>query len=245
MPRAFNAPCHMNILAIGAHPDDIEILCAGTLARYAQDGHSVCMASFTCGDMGDTSIPPEKLAAIRRAEAETSAAIIGARLLWPAVMDEHVFPNEMQRRVMIDLLRQADPDVIFTHGPADYHPDHRYVSQLVFDAYFQKGLPHIPNQSEPPCRFAGAQIYYMDNIAGTGFLPSEYVDISDVMETKRRMLRCHRSQLQATAELAGRDILQVIEIQSSFRGLGGGCPFAEGFQRLESWQRGLARRLLP
>jgi N-acetylglucosamine malate deacetylase 1 len=235
----------MNILAIGAHPDDIEILCAGTLALYAQQGHTVTLAVFTSGDMGDMSIPPETLSAIRRAEAEASAAIIGAGLLWPAIMDEHVFPNEAQRRVMIDLLRQADPDVILTHSPTDYHPDHRYVSQLVFDSYFQKGLPHIPHQSERPCRFAETQIYYMDNIAGIGFVPAEYVDITSVMETKRSMLRCHRSQLHAIAGLTGRDILQLTDTQSSFRGLGGGCAFAEGFCRLETWQRGLARRLLP
>lgn len=235
----------MNILAIGAHPDDIEILCAGTLALYAQQGHSVSMAVFTSGDMGDKTIPPEKLAVIRRSEAEASAAIIGARLLWPGIMDEHVFPNEAQRRVMIDLLRRADPDVIFTHSPTDYHPDHRYVSQLVFDSYFQKGLPYIPNQSEPACRFAEAQLYYMDNIAGIGFLPAEYVDITSVMETKRSMLRCHHSQLRAVSELAGRDILQLTETQSSFRGLGGGCEFAEGFCRVDAWQRGLTRRLLP
>ncbi|MGH8020046.1 MAG: PIG-L deacetylase family protein [Opitutaceae bacterium] len=235
----------MNILAIGAHPDDIEILCAGTLALYAQQGHHVSMASFTCGDMGDMKIPPAKLAAMRRTEAEESAAIIGARLLWPGIMDEHVFSNEIQRRVMIDLIRQADPDLIFTHGPTDYHPDHRYVSQLVFDSYFQKGLPHIPNQSEPACRFAQTHVYFMDNIAGIGFAPIDYVDITPVMETKRRMLRCHRSQAQAIAGLAGRDIMKMTEIQCSFRGLAAGCAFAEGFQRLESWQRGLTRRLLP
>ena len=235
----------MNILAIGAHPDDIEILCAGTLALYARQGHSVTIAPFTCGDMGDLEVPPEELARTRKAESEASASIIGARLLWPAVMDEHVFPNEAQRRLMIDLIRQADPDVIFTHGPSDYHPDHRYVSQLVFDSYFQKGLPHIPDQSQPACRFGQTQVYYMDNIAGVGFLPTEYVDITEVIDVKRQMLRCHRSQFSAIASLAGRDLEQVMDIQARFRGLAGGCAFAEGFCRLESWQRGLTRRLLP
>jgi LmbE family N-acetylglucosaminyl deacetylase len=235
----------MNILAIGAHPDDIEILCAGTLALYAAQGHTVFMASFTCGDMGDLDIRPEKLARIRKEESEAAAAVIGARLLWPGVVDEHVFPNESQRRVMIDLLRDADPDIILTHSPNDYHPDHRYVSQLVFDSYFQKGLPHIPGQARSACRFAGTQVYYMDTLAGLGFLPTEYVDISSVMDTKRQMLRCHKSQFQAISTLAHRDLEQLVETQASFRGLGGGCSFAEGFCRLETWQRGLARRLLP
>lgn len=235
----------MNILAIGAHPDDLEILCAGTLALYAAQGHNVSMASFTCGDMGDLNIAPKELTRLRRAESQAAAATIGARLLWPAIMDEHVFPNEAQRRIMIDLIRESDPDVILTHSPTDYHPDHRYVSQLVFDSYFQKGLPHIPDQTKDACRFAGTQIYYMDNIAGIGFIPQEYVDITSVMETKLRMLRCHASQFKAIADLAHRNLEELVNIQASFRGLAGGCPFAEGFCRLETWQRGLARRLLP
>jgi LmbE family N-acetylglucosaminyl deacetylase len=235
----------MNILAIGANPDDIEILCAGTLALYAKAGHNVTMAVFTDGSMGDMHIPPAKLATIRRNEQEAAADIIGARLLWPAITDEHVFSNEAQRHVMIDLLREADPDAIFTHSPNDYHPDHRQLSQLVFDSYFQKGLPHIPSQTKPACRFGETQLYYMDNIAGIGFVPTEYVDITSVMETKLRMLRCHKSQFTAISELVHRDLEQVTDIQSRFRGLAGGCAFAEGFCRLETWQRGLSRRLLP
>ncbi|HTL55020.1 MAG TPA: PIG-L family deacetylase [Candidatus Limnocylindrales bacterium] len=235
----------MNILAVGAHPDDIEILCAGTLARYAKQGHHIYMASFTCGDMGDLEIPPTELARIRKAEAEASAAIIGAQLLWPAITDELVFPNEDQRRIMIDLLRQADPDVILTHSPNDYHPDHRYVSQLVFDSYFQKGLPHLPNQRLPACRFAQAQVYYMDNLGGIAFEPAEYVDITEVLETKDRMLRCHQSQLKAMKDLARTNIVEMVRIQASFRGLAAGCPYAEAFRRLEAFQRGLTRRILP
>src|SRR5438552_11285687 len=104
----------MNILAIGAHPDDIELQCAGTLALYARQGHAVTMASFTSGNMGDLTIAPAEMAATRRAEAQAAADVIGARLLWPAIDDECVFPNEAQRRIMIDLLREVDPDVIIT-----------------------------------------------------------------------------------------------------------------------------------
>jgi LmbE family N-acetylglucosaminyl deacetylase len=195
--------------------------------------------------MGDLEIAPAELAILRRAESEAAAAVLGARLLWPAITDEHVFANASQRRVMIDLMRQADPDVILTHSPNDYHPDHRYVSQLVFDSYFQKGLPHIPGQSQPACRFAGAQVYFMDNIAGIGFLPSEYVDITTVMETKLQMLRCHRTQFKAMSQLTQCGLEELTDIQARFRGLAGGCKFAEGFCRLDAWQRGLARRLLP
>lgn len=235
----------MNILAVGAHPDDIEILCAGTLARYAQQGHTIFIASFTCGDMGDLKIPPLELGKIRKAEAEASAAILGARLLWPAVTDELVFPNEAQRRLMIDVLRQADPDIILTHSPNDYHPDHRNVSQLVFDSYFQKGLPHLPDQRVPACRFAQAQVYYMDNLGGIAFEPDEYVDITEVIETKCRMLQCHQSQLKALKDLARTNIVEMVRIQAAFRGLAAGCQYAEGFRQLKAFQRGLTRRILP
>ena len=235
----------MNILAIGAHPDDIEILCAGTLARYAEVRHTVTMAVFTDGSMGDAHLPPAELARIRHKEARAAAAVIGARLLWPGITDEHVFANEAQRRVMIDLLRDADPDVILTHSPNDYHPDHRHVSQLVFDSYFQKGLPHILKQTRPACRFGQTQLYYMDNIGGLDFRPTEYVDITATMATKRKMLACHQSQFAAMDELAHADLAELVETQSRFRGIAAGCRYAESFTRCDAFQRGLTKRVLP
>lgn len=235
----------MNILCVAAHPDDIEILCAGTLIRYAREGHQVTMAIFTSGNMGDTLIPPEELGRIREKETRAAAAVIGAKVIWGGVMDEHVFPNEEQRHLMIDILREADPDVIFTHSPNDYHPDHRYVSQLVFDSYFQKGLPFIPGQSKPACRFGHAQLYYMDNLGGIGFLPSEYVDITEVFNIKQQMLACHESQVNAMQQLANTNLAEMVEVQARFRGLAAGCPYAEGFTRLDAYQRGLTSRILP
>jgi LmbE family N-acetylglucosaminyl deacetylase len=235
----------LNILCVAAHPDDTEILCAGTLALYARAGHRITMAVFTSGNMGDVHIPPAELALIRERETRAAASLINAHVIWAGVDDEHVFPSPEQRRLMIDILREADPDVIFTHSPNDYHPDHRYVGQLVFDAYFQKGLPHIPGQMRPACRFGQAQVYYMDNLGGVGFLPTEYVNISEVFETKLAMLACHASQVSAMKELASTDLLDMVKIQSGFRGLGAGCRYAEAFTRLDAFQRGLTRRILP
>jgi LmbE family N-acetylglucosaminyl deacetylase len=235
----------MNVLCVAAHPDDVEILCAGTLAAYAQLGHKVTIAVFTSGNMGDAVIPPDVLAVIRERETREAAAIIGANVIWAAIDDEHVFPDQERRTIMIDILREADPDVIFTHSPNDYHPDHRYVGQLVFDSYFQKGLPHIPNQKQPACRFGQAQLYYMDNLGGIGFLPSEYVDISAFFEKKMQMLACHRSQVVAMKDLANTDLLEMVRTQARFRGLAANCQYAEGFTRLDAFQRGLTRRILP
>ncbi|WP_432710532.1 PIG-L deacetylase family protein [Pedobacter sp.] len=235
----------MNVLCITAHPDDLEILCAGTVIRYAMDGHNVTVAVFTSGNMGDQVLPPEQLAAIREEETRAALDLIGANLIWVGVMDEHVFPDQTQRRLMIDVLRQADPDIILTHSPNDYHPDHRYVSQLVFDAYFQKGLPHIPGQSQQACRFGKAQIYHMDNLGGIDFAPLEYVDISESFALKKQMLACHKSQVTAMQQLANTDLFEMIEVQARFRGMAAGCRYAEGFRKLDAFQRGLTKRLLP
>ncbi len=235
----------MNIFCVVAHPDDAEILCAGTLIRFAESGHTVTLAIFTDGSLGDAVVQPESLKAIRKQEAEEAAEIMGVKLLWGGILDEHVFPNEEQRRIMIDLLRETDPDVILTHSPNDYHPDHRYVGQLVFDSYFQKGLPHIPDQARAACRFGKAQLYYMDNLGGIGFLPTEYVDITNVLEKKKAALACHRSQFTAMKDLANTSLMDMIEVQARFRGMGAGCLYAEGFTRLDAYQRGLTTRLLP
>jgi len=235
----------MNILCVAAHPDDTELLCAGTLARYVKEGHTVTIAIFTDGSIGDAIVKPDVLSMTRQKEAQAAADILGANLIWVGVTDELVFPDKEQRHMMIDVLRKADPDVIFTHSPNDYHPDHRYVSQLVFDSYFQKGLPHMPGQSQPACRFASAQVYYMDNISGVNFLPTEYVDISDFFEVKKAMLACHKSQFVAMEDLASIDMNRMIELQAGFRGMAAGCRYAEGFTRLEASQRGLTRRVLP
>ncbi len=235
----------MNILSITAHPDDLEILCAGTLIRYAQEGHAVTSAVFTSGNMGDNLIQPEKLAAIRKKETEAAARIIGAKVIWGGIMDEHVFPDKEQRQRMIDILREVDPDVIFTHSPNDYHPDHRYVSQLVFDSYFQKGLSFIPGQNKAACRFGQTTVYYLDNLGGIGFLPNEYVDITEVFSIKKEMLACHKSQLESMKSLAKVDMVSMVETQALFRGLAAGCRYAEGFRMLNAFQRGMTKRILP
>lgn len=235
----------MNILCVAAHGDDTEILCAGTLALYAKQGHQVTICVFTDGKLGDAKVRPEELGPIIEREVRASADVIGARLILPNILDEHVFPNEEQRRIMIDVLREADPDIIFTHSPTDYHPDHRYVGQLVFDSYFQKGLPFMPDLKKPASRFATAEIYYMDNICGINFTPTEYVDITETFEIKKQMLQCHKSQFASMDDLASTNLLDLIEVQSRFRGLAARCKYAEGFTRLNAYQRGIARRILP
>lgn len=235
----------MKILAVGAHPDDIEILCAGTLLCYADAGHSITMAIATNGEQGHIEIMPEELAAIRKKEAEASAEIAGAKLIWMGYRDQFIFHTEETRRHFIEMIRQADPDVIITHNPADYAQDHRVVSELVFTASFQAGVPHIFTDS--PAIKKLPVLYYMDNVTGTDFLPAELVDISSVMDRKVAMLECHQSQLVWLKEHDDLDVVDMMMTVGRFRALSctGKVAYAEGFKRLDAWGRNPVVRLLP
>jgi len=123
----------MRILAIGAHPDDLELLAAGTLARYAKSGHDVAMCVLTDGDLGSDNLDGPTTARVRRAEAADAAAEIGADLHLLGEPDGFLFDSPDVRRGVVEVFRQARPDVVVTHSPQDYHPDHRMASQIVLN----------------------------------------------------------------------------------------------------------------
>jgi LmbE family N-acetylglucosaminyl deacetylase len=233
----------MNVLAIGAHPDDLEILCGGTLARCVQRGDSVTMLVMTDGSAGHAEIPAVELAEIRRTEARAAAEIIGAQLVWLGLPDEFVFNDEPTRRLLLNAIRGAKPDLILTHNPDDYHPDHRATSRAVFDASFVMGLPNIV--TEHAAHPGVAPLCYFDALAGVGFLPDEYVDITESWETKRRMLEQHRSQVDWLRYHDAIDIFTFMETVAKFRGLQCGVTLAEGFRLAHAWPRLRTHRLLP
>jgi LmbE family N-acetylglucosaminyl deacetylase len=233
----------MNVLAIGAHPDDLEILCGGTLARCARRGDRVTMLIMTDGSAGHAEIPPEDLAAIRQEEACAAAAVIGAELVWLGLRDEFVFNDEPTRLLLLNAIRGAPPNLILTHHPGDYHPDHRATSRAVFDASFIMGLPNV--RTENPAHPGVATLYYFDTLAGQGFLPTEYVDVSETWETKVRMLEQHRSQVEWLRHHDAIDIFAFMETVARFRGLQCGVSHAEGFRPADTWPRVKPHRLLP
>lgn len=130
------------ILAIHAHPDDIETLGAGTLALLASEGHAVTLVTLTAGEGGATDTTPDETARIRKAEAASAAAIIGARYRCGDIPDLGVFSDDACRRRVTELIRWARPEVVITSSPADYHPDHEATSQLVRDACFASSVPN-------------------------------------------------------------------------------------------------------
>ena len=233
----------MRVMAVGAHPDDIEFLCAGTLAKYVERGDQVFNVVCTNGNMGSIVIPPDELAEIRTEEARKAAETIGAEFLMIGEEDEWLFHDKRTRTLMIDAIRWADPDVIITHSPDDYHPDHRNASELVFAASFLSTVPHIETEHSSQDHIAA--ILYMDTVAATNFIPEMYVDITDTFEKKHEALLCHQSQVQWMMDHDNMDVGEFIEVVARTRGHQCGVKYAEGFQIAKLWPRFRTERILP
>jgi LmbE family N-acetylglucosaminyl deacetylase len=234
----------MRVLAVVAHPDDIDILCAGTMARYAKEGAEVFLCYATSGDRGSVELSMDEIRAVRDEEARRSAAVIGAEY---RCLDFHdgdlIADNSSSRERFVDLFREAKPDVVFTHHPEDYHADHQATSRLVFDTSFLATVPLL--KSQRPAFDRVVPIYHMDTMAGIGFEPQEYVDISGVFDLKREMLSQHKSQVTWMKEHDDLDILDFMETMSRFRGIQCGVRHAEAFMRRQVWLRNPPVRLLP
>lgn len=224
------------ILAIHAHPDDIETLGAGTLAILAAAGHAVTLVTLTAGEGGSTETPPDETARIRRAEAATAAAIIGAAYRCGDLPDLGVFSDDASRRRVTELIRWARPEVVITSSPADYHPDHEAASQLVRDACFASSVPNY-RTGEAAALEAIPHLYFMDPIGGRDreglpVAPDFGVDIAAVFETKRAMLAAHESQIRWVARQHGvPDQVASLEKWARRRGRDFGVPMAEGFRQ--------------
>lgn len=217
----------LRILAVGAHPDDIEISCGGTLARYALAGHHVMMCYATNGDKGHLRIPPAELAVIREQEARRAAAVIGAEVFWMGFPDGELFYDRQTREAFIDMWRQARPDIVFTHWPEAYHPDHIAAGQLAVGANYIATVPHI-RTAHPPCD-RPARIYYMDVAHDVRVEAAEYVDVTEVYDLKRQMLAAHESQIEWLREHDGVDVLARMEARDRALGQQCGVEFAERF----------------
>ncbi len=233
----------MRVLAVGAHPDDLELLCAGTLAKYASLGHHVTMCHAGLGDKGHFHIPNDELSAIRRKEALNSAEQIGAESVCLGLPDCEMFVDRPTLVLFMDMIRTAEPDVIITHSPTDYMPDHRVVSQLIFDASFHSTLPNF--KTGVPANKQVTPVYYMDTIAGVDFAPTEYVDVTEHLAKKNEMMLCHQSQVVWLKEHDNLDVLELIDTSAEFRGLQCGVPHAEAFTQAYRWTRLRAERMLP
>ncbi len=234
----------MRVLAVGGHPDDLESLCGGTLARFAREGHEVVMCHVANGNKGSFEHSSEETARIRTGEARRAAELCGATHITLGVPDGEVLSaDRAQRSLVVDLVRDAMPDLIITHFPGDYHNDHNETSRLVFDASFLASVPLFV--SGKPHHDKVTPIYYTDTLAGLGFVPTEFVDISEVIGIKEAMLRAHESQVAWMCDHDGVDLVEHMKIANAFRGQQCGVAYAEGFAPCLTGLRCTTKRLLP
>ena len=234
----------MNILFIGAHPDDLEAYAGGTIAKCVQRGDRVTMAVATNGNVGSPTHSRAEIAAIREAEARAAAATLGAaEFIWLNEDDEFLFENERTRRKFVDAMRRAQAELVVTHNPGDYHPDHIACSHLATNARILAAVRLV--ETERPALAKIPELYQMDSAAGLNFQPQEYVDITAQMDLKRQALAKHQSQNVWAKAIFQQDLVQFMERHTSFRGLQAGVAFAEGFIRPLTWPRLPGKTLLP
>lgn len=185
----------MNIVCFGAHPDDGEFFAGGTAVKWARQGHQVLFVSMTNGDIGHHELAGGVLARIRAHEARAAAHIGGYESL---VLDHHdgeLQPTLALRKEIVRIVREREADIVLTHRPNDYHPDHRHGSTAVQDAAYMVCVPNFCPDA-PPLKRNPLFLYLMDQFQRPcPFRPDVAVAIDDVMPTKWDMLDAMPSQL--------------------------------------------------
>jgi LmbE family N-acetylglucosaminyl deacetylase len=229
----------VRIVSIHAHPDDAEILAGGTLALLTRGGHKVTIVTMTPGDCGSAEHTAEEIARIRRQEAESAAALIGAGYLCAEFRDLSIFNDDASRRRITELVRKLQPQVVLTSSPVDYLCDHEATSALVRDALFAAPAPNYATRVKDPEAPLEAipHLYFMDAVGGTDregrvIAPDFFVDVEETFATKKAMLAMHASQRAWLLKQHGMDdYLHMMEQWTRACGRRAGRTFAEGFRR--------------
>ncbi|HLQ57883.1 MAG TPA: PIG-L deacetylase family protein [Gemmatimonadales bacterium] len=211
---AESAMASLKIVCVGAHPDDPESGCGGTLARYAALGHAVTIVYLTRGERGIPGKSLEEAARIRTAECEAACRIIGAKPVFFGQIDGATEVSRGHVDAMQRLLSTEGPHLLFTHWPVDTHMDHQVASMLTIRAWMSLRTPAL---------------YFFEVDTGSqteGFLPNTYVDVTSVLEQKKTVLFAHVSQ-------DGQGIWREHhEVMAQWRGREVGVPAGEAFVHL-------------
>jgi LmbE family N-acetylglucosaminyl deacetylase len=219
----------MNILAFGAHPDDIEFACAGTLLLYAKAGHTIFVALTTSGNIGSNIIEGrEEIARTREAEQLEAAKLYGGQVRFLRYNDEGLVDSEKLRRDVLSTMRWANPDVIFTNYPGDMSTDHNVTGTTVGRMMLSLPGKNVPADEPPITRVPS--LFYWDTAAGVHFEPEVYVDITETMEMKMKSLEMHKSQFAWMTTFQQATLTGHCKVLGEFRGLAIGCKYAEGFR---------------
>lgn len=186
-----------SVLAFFAHPDDAEILCAGTLSLLKKAGYDIHIATIGLGDKGTATHSKEEIIRVRRIEAIKAAGIIGGSYHCLDFEDIYIFYQRESIDKASALVRELKPSIVFTHSPDDYMLDHEISSKIVQTACFTSGMKNLAIQEKPfgPVPY----LYYTDAVEskdkfGNRIKPGLFVDITAEIETKEKMLASHASQ---------------------------------------------------
>ena len=202
----------LKILVFGAHPDDPETGCGGTILRLRRAGHNVVSVYLTRGEAGIHGKSSDETAQIRTKEAENACRILDVRLNFMDQIDGNceINANEYEKTFM--LIKKEEPDIAFTHWPIDAHRDHRVCSLLVFDSW-----PRLEKSFS---------LYYYEVMSGKqsrNFNPTDFVNIESILEEKRNACFAHKSQgMEYIYDMCHRPM-------EEFRGSEAGCKYAEAF----------------
>lgn len=198
----------VNILAIGAHPDDIEFGCGGTLIKYARKGHRLFLLVMTKGGLGAES-------GKREAEQMDSKKILNAEeVFWGGYEDSQLMVDTELIGKIENVIREVKPDFIFCNFPDDTHQDHRHLAQAIMSA-----TRYIRN------------VLFYEGPTTQNFKPHVFVDIADTLDKKLQALKAHRSQVMKT-NIEDLSIVEVARSSANFRGIQGRVKYAEAFHSL-------------
>jgi len=185
----------LRIIVFGAHPDDCDINAGGVAALWSQMGHKVKFVSLTNGNKGHHTMKPDELAARRKKEAQEAGRILGIEYFVMNNPDGELMPTLENRFAVIKLICDWKADVVITHRPNDYHPDHRYTSIIVQDAAYMVSVPQMVPGGEPLLK-APVYLYMPDRFQKPApFTPDIVVDITAVTEKKTDAICAHVSQV--------------------------------------------------
>jgi len=229
----------LRVLALFAHPDDAEFLCAGTLILLADRGAAVHIATMTPGDCGSTLLPASKISRLRVKEGERAARLIGAQYTCLMEKDLLVFYDRPTLCKVMELVRRLDPSLVFTHSLSDYMLDHETTSRLCQTACFGAMAPNFRTGVRPPAKPLRAipHLYYAQPIGSTDILgkeiiPNLCVNIGEALGRKERMLACHESQqawLKSQQGVSGPS--DTLRKMAAWTGALVDLPWAEGFRQ--------------
>ena len=185
----------LRIIAFGAHPDDAEFQLGGCAIKWAQLGHKVKLVSVTNGDIGHWKMAGGPLAKRRTAESKEAAKRMGVESLVLDIHDGEIMPTLANRKTIARLIRQWQADLVFTHRPHDYHPDHRNAGLLIRDAAFMVGVPfYVPDTL--PVKRNPVFMYFPDRFKRPyPFQADIAISIDDVFEKKVHALDALESQV--------------------------------------------------